>query len=291
MLILRSEQDVPISIRHIAHLLQNSSTRIKIVLIERAKDTPYFQLATEKLHIIQSYIFELKRLGDENAFDFGSYQRHVQTLQSLYSEAFEELANDGSAEFRAIQETNDDLYQELLALYAGEWARSFNDEIQMSSINRLERLQELVNAKSLSAITAILPIEGWTANEFMHSAIQSFNFLKDLENTFVEVLRRSSGDGIPRTREEFVKMYLDDAISEKYEDTIVAFLFDERKPEMIEKYHEIFIPSDEVSILIANVDPVIEGVMKRGGGAKLMKDNLKEIIDQFIELDADQVEE
>lgn len=290
MLILRSEQDVPISIRHIAHLLQNSSTRIKIVLIERAKDTPYFELATEKLHIIQSYIFELKRLGDENAFDFGSYQRHAQTIQHLYSEAFEELANDGSAEFRAIQETNDDLYQELLALYAGEWARSFNDEIQMSSINRLERLQELVNAKSLSAITAILPIEGWTANEFMLSAIQSFNFLKDLENTFVE-FRASDVDRAPATRAEFIKMYLDDAISEKYEDLISSFLFEERKPEMVEKYHQLFIPSDEVSILITNVDPVIVGVMKRGGGAKLMKDNLKEIIDQFIELDADQVEE
>lgn len=290
MLILRSEQDVPISIRHIAHLLQNSSTRIKIVLIERAKDTPYFQLATEKLHIVQSYIFELKRLGDENSFDLGSYQRHVQTIQHLYSEAFEELANDGSAEFRAIQETNDDLYQELLALYAGEWARSFNDEIQMSSINRLERLQELVNAKSLSAITAILPIEGWTANEFMHSAIQSFNLLKDLENTFVE-FRASEGDRAPATRAEFVKMYLDDAIAEKYEDLVVTYLFEERKPEMIEKYHEIFIPSDEVLILIANVDPVIEGVIKRGGGAKLMKDHLKAVLDQFVELDADQVEE
>lgn len=289
MLILRSEQDVPISIRHIAHLLQNSSTRIKIVLIERAKDTPYFKLATEKLHIIQSYIFELKRLGDENAFDFGSYQRHVQTIQHLYSEAFEELANDGSAEFRAIQETNDDLYQELLVLYAGEWARSFNDEIQMSSINRLERLQELVNAKSLSAITAILPIEGWTANEFMHSAIQSFNFLKDLENTFVR--RVSEGVQEFKTREEFVKVYLDDIISEKYEDTIVTFLFEERKPEMIEKYHEIFIPSDEVSILIANVDSVIEGVIKRGGGAKLMKEHLQNVLNEFVGLDADQVEE
>ena len=58
-------------------------------------------------------------------------------------------------------------------------ARNFNDEIQMSSINRLERLQELVNAKSLSAITGILPIEGWTANEFMLSAIQSFDLFKD----------------------------------------------------------------------------------------------------------------
>ena len=274
MLILRSEQDVPISIRHIAHLLQNSSTRIKIVLIERAKDTPYFELATEKLHIIQSYIFELKRLGDENAFDFGSYQRHVQTIQSLYSEAFEELANDGSAEFRAIQETNDDLYQELLVLYAGEWARSFNDEIQMSSINRLERLQELVNAKSLSAITAILPIEGWTANEFMHSAIQSSEGVQEF-----------------KTREEFVKAYLDDIISEKYEDTIVTFLFEERKPEMIEKYHDIFIPSDEVSILIANVDPVIEGVIKRGGGAKLMKEHLQNVLNEFVGLDDDVAEE
>ena len=160
----------------------------------------------------------------------------------------------------------------------------------MSSINRLERLQELVNAKSLSAITAILPIEGWTANEFMHSAIQSFNLLKDLENTFVE-FRASEGDRAPATRAEFVKMYLDDAISEKYEDLVVTYLFEERKPEMIEKYHEIFIPNDEVLILIANVDPVIEGVIKRGGGAKLMKDHLKEVLDQFVELDADQVEE
>lgn len=73
MLILRSEQDVPISIRHIAHLLQNSSTRIKVVLLENTKDTPYYDLATDKLHIVQSYIFELKRLGDENSFDFGAY--------------------------------------------------------------------------------------------------------------------------------------------------------------------------------------------------------------------------
>ena len=62
-------------------LLQNSSTRIKVVLLENTKDTPYYDLATDKLHIVQSYIFELKRLGDENSFDFGAYQRHVQTIQ------------------------------------------------------------------------------------------------------------------------------------------------------------------------------------------------------------------
>lgn len=287
MLILRSEQDVPISIRHIAHLLQNSSTRIKVVLLENTKDTPYYDLATDKLHIVQSYIFELKRLGDENAFDFGAYQRHVQTIQQMYMSTYEELVNDSSAEFRAIQETKPDVYQELLELYASEWARNFNDEIQMSSINRLERLQELVNAKSLSAITGILPIEGWTANEFMLSAIQSFDLFKDLENTYVS-LRTSKGT-TAQTREEFVKLYLDDEISNKYEELITTFLFEERKPEMIEKYNEIFIPSDEVTILIANVDPVITGVMKRGGGAKLMKDHLAEVLDKFVELDNDNI--
>lgn len=60
---------------------------------------------------------------------------------------------------------------------------------------------------------------------------------------------------------------------------------------MIEKYHEIFIPSDEVSILIANVDPVIEGVIKRGGGAKLMKEHLQNVLNEFVELDADVTEE
>lgn len=286
MLILRSEQDVPISIRHITHLLQNSSTRIKMVLIEHTKNTPYYDLATDKLHIIQSYIFELKRLGDENSFDFGSYQNHVRTIQQLYSDTFDELVNDGSAEFRALEESKNDVYQELLALYATEWSRNFNDEIQMSSINRLERLQELVNAKSLSAITAILPIEGWTANEFMLSAIQSFNLLKDLENTYVEI-RSSYGESAPATREEFVRRYLEDTISEKYEDTIAAFLLEERKPEMIEKYHEIFIPCDEIAILITNVDPVMNGVMKRGGGAKLMKEHLEKIINEFVDLDTD----
>lgn len=235
MLILRSEQDVPISIRHIAHLLQNSSTRIKVVLIEHTKNTPYYDLATDKLHIIQSYIFELKRLGDENSFDFGTYQQHVRTIQQLYTQTYEEL----------------------------------------------------VNAKSLSAITAILPIEGWTANEFMLSAVKSFDLLKDLENTYVE-LRTSKGT-LAKSREEFVKLYLDNEISEKYEELIASFLFEERKPEMIEKYHEIFIPSDEVAILVTNVDPVMTGVMKRGGGAKLMKDHLSEVLDKFVELDNDNI--
>ena len=129
----------------------------------------------------------------------------------------------------------------------------------------MERIQALLDAKSLSQVTSILPIDGWTPYDFVSEALRDIRFAPVIVSEF---------DKVPTKETPF------DKFIEKNEKTFLEMLKLRVTHEMTEifvpvmrdEYRKLFVPNDDVEILIANCPEIIKAAASRGAGAKLIKE-------------------
>lgn len=262
MLILRSEQDLPVSIRHVSHLITSAQVDIRVATMEDTTVPSRIRTAFSETALVhQGLANKLHKIGELESFNINTYRKRILTLEQLYQEGHRNLiriANDKLPKSSELRDT-------LLPLLVKEAERQWFDEIQVSSSYRMERIQALLDAKSLSQVTSILPIDGWTPYDFVSEALRDIRFAPVIVSEF---------DKVPTKETPF------DKFIEKNEKTFLEMLKLRVTHEMTEifvpvmraEYHKLFVPNDDVEILNANCPEIIKAAASRGAGAKLIKE-------------------
>ena len=262
MLILRNEQDLPVSIRHVSHLITNAQVDIRVAIMEDTTVPSRIRTAFSETALVhQGLANKLHKIGELDSFNINTYRKRILILEQMYQEGHRNLiriANDKLPK-------NSELRDTLLPLLIKEAERQWFDEIQVSSSYRMERIQALLDAKSLSQVTSILPIDGWTPYDFVKEALQDIRFGSVLVTEYNKVPTKETSfeKFIDMNEKTFMEMLKLRVIHEMTE----IFL-----PSMKSEYHKLFVPNDDVEILNANCPEIIKAAASRGAGAKLIKE-------------------
>ena len=156
--------------------------------------------------------------------------------------------------------------------------RIFENEIQLSSVNRLEELQSLKESTAISHIAGMLRTD-WSAKAFVEQYRSMFESKsKEIESNFREVFYQNSS---------FLKLEEIDAEIERElklsDEIIINFCEETVVPEVSAylrgQYSELFVPNEDLSQLQANAEKVVSNCMLRGAAKKLIlsfNDHLRE---------------
>ena len=262
MLILRNEQDLPVSIRHVSHLITNAQVDIRVAIMEDTTVPSRIRTAVSETALVHPGLaHKLHKIGELDSFNINTYRKRILILEQMYQEGHRNLiriANDKLPK-------NSELRDTLLPLLIKEAERQWFDEIQVSSSYRMERIQALLDAKSLSQVTSILPIDGWTQYDFVKEALQDIRFGSVLVTEYNKVPTKET------SFEKFIDMN-EKTFMEMLKLRVIHEMTEIFVPVMKAEYHKLFVPNDDVEILNANCPEIIKAAASRGAGAKLIKE-------------------
>lgn len=284
MLILKTNQDLPISVRNVGHSIGDALSRLEMTFsTELHVNEKVTTQIEDHLYRMYSIGSNVKRLGDPETFDVTKLYTQLNYYQNSYSTHATGILTD-------LSKTGADL-EPIAAMLVNEINRTFVDEIQMSSVNRLEELQGLLETTAISTISGLLRLD-WSAVSF----IKQFEALYDHQH---EQITSSIRDRIVEKLQsgedfEFEKEF--STLSKSAEEKIIEFTktdISERCAEMMkEKYDEMFIINEDLSMLKGKAIDVASNCLLRGGAKKMilnnlskqletLNENLKPIVDSF----------
>ena len=275
MLILKTNQDLPISVRNVGHSIGDAMSRLEMTF---STELHLNEEATSKVedHLYRMFSIgsNVKRLGEPETFDVTKLYTQLNYYQNAYSTHATGILTD-------LSKTGVDL-EPIAAMLINEINRTFVDEIQMSSVNRLEELQNLLETTAISTIAGLLRLD-WSAVSF----IKMFEDLYDRKNADITTAIRDSVVERLQSGEEFDYEKELSTLSKHSEEQILEFTkteISERCSEMMkEKYDEMFIINEDLSILKAKSIDVASNCLLRGSAKKMILSNLSKQLDTLNE--------
>ena len=278
MLILKMNADLPISVRNLGHNVGMSVKRLETSLKSDVNLNQYPRLksvSSEHLYNMQNIGRTILDLGDTETFDFERLFGRLKNLQTDYSASAQSLL-DSLVE--TLFESDREAFNLIVPMALNEVDRIFENEIQLSSVNRLEELQSLKESTAISHIAGMLRTD-WSAKAFVEQYRSMFESKsKEIESNFREVFYQNSS---------FLKLEEIDAEIERElklsDEIIINFCEETVVPEVSAylrgQYSEMFVPNEDLSQLQANAEKVVSNCMLRGAAKKLLlsfNDHLRE---------------
>ena len=278
MLILKMNADLPISVRNLGHNVGMSVKRLETSLKSDVNLNQYPRLksvSSEHLYNMQNIGRTILDLGDTETFDFERLFGRLKNLQTDYSASAQSLL-DSLVE--TLFESDREAFNLIVPMALNEVDRIFENEIQLSSVNRLEELQSLKESTAISHIAGMLRTD-WSAKAFVEQYRSMFESKsKEIESNFREVFYQNSS---------FLKLEEIDAEIQRElklsDEIIINFCEETVVPEVSAylrgQYSELFVPNEDLSQLQANAEKVVSNCMLRGAAKKLIlsfNDHLRE---------------
>lgn len=278
MLILKTNSDLPISVRNLGHSIGQSVKRLEMTFkadIEIEKYPKLRSIVEEHLYTMQSIGQNILKLGEVETFELDRLYSRLSFLQSDYRFSAEMITN---ASVDTLLNSDKEAFDLVAPMCVNELDRNFQDELQMSSINRLEELQTLKETTAISTIAGLLRLD-WSAKSFVN----------DHRQTFEEIARSNENKYRERMLDQCVDAEAEeiDSISEKIlkslDDEIVLFTQEQIVPivaeSMNETYDSMFVANEDLSELKSNSAKVADNCMLRGAAKKSIlsfNDHLRE---------------
>lgn len=278
MLILKTNSDLPISVRNLGHSIGQSIKRLEMTFKADLELNNYPKLRSvveEHLYTMQAVGQNVTKLGDVDTFELDRLYARLSFLQNDYRNSAEMIMN---ATIDALLNADKDAFDLVAPMCINELDRNFQDELQMSSINRLEELQTLKETTAVSTIAGLLRLD-WSAKAFVNDHRQAFE----------EVARSNEDKYRERMLDQCVDADLEeiDSISEKIlkslDDELVLFTQEQIVPivaeSMNETYDSMFVANEDLAELKSNSAKVADNCMLRGAAKKSIlsfNDHLRE---------------
>lgn len=296
MLILKTNADLPISVRNVGHNIGEALKRLEMTFFTE------MHLNEDATSKFESHVYEMTSigknvldLGDEETFDLSKLYARLDYLQQNYSEHAVGILTD-------LNKSSQEL-EPIAAMLINEINRSFTDEIQMSTVNRLDELQNLLETTAISTISGLLRLD-WSAVSFIKQFESLYErkhseIIESVRNSIVEKLQ--SGEEI-EFEDEFAKLTKDS------ESKVLEFTQSDVSEHVAEsmrnKYTELFIANEDLNLLKDKAIDVAANCMTRGNAKKMiisnlakdleiLHENLKPIVESFLvkKVDLSKVEE
>lgn len=296
MLILKTNADLPISVRNVGHNIGEALKRLEMTFFTE------MHLNEDATSKFESHVYEMTSigknvldLGDEETFDLSKLYARLDYLQQNYSEHAVGILTD-------LNKSSQEL-EPITAMLINEINRSFTDEIQMSTVNRLDELQNLLETTAISTISGLLRLD-WSAVSFIKQFESLYErkhseIIESVRNSIVEKLQ--SGEEI-EFEDEFSKLTKDS------ESKVLEFTQSDVSEHVAEsmrnKYTELFIANEDLNLLKDKAIDVAANCMTRGNAKKMiisnlakdleiLHENLKPIVESFLvkKVDLSKVEE
>lgn len=296
MLILKTNADLPISVRNVGHNIGEALKRLEMTFFTE------MHLNEDATSKFESHVYEMTSigknvldLGDEETFDLSKLYARLDYLQQNYSEHAVGILTD-------LNKSSQEL-EPIAAMLINEINRSFTDEIQMSTVNRLDELQNLLETTAISTISGLLRLD-WSAVSFIKQFESLYErkhseIIESVRNSIVEKLQ--SGEEI-EFEDEFSKLTKDS------ESKVLEFTQSDVSEHVAEsmrnKYTELFIANEDLNLLKDKAIDVAANCMTRGNAKKMiisnlakdleiLHENLKPIVESFLvkKVDLSKVEE
>ena len=286
MLILRTNSDLPISIRNLGHSIGQSIKRIEMIYKSDIDLSRYPRLKStcdQHLYNMSNIGRNVLDLGQSDNFDLSRVHSRLAYLQEDYFESARTLVADT---YSALYENDRESFDLISALLLNEVDRKFEDEIQLSSVNRLEELQSLKETTAISTIAGLLRTD-WSAKAFVENNRSSFEQeSKSIEESFRESiydrLGESSVEEIEKDIDKELKL-ADEKLEKFCEESVVPSVAEE----LNQFYHELFVPNEDLEALKQNSEKVVSNCMLRGAAKKMIlifNDHLREeVVPQILD--------
>lgn len=278
MLILKMNADLPISVRNLGHNVGMSVKRLETSLKSDIDLNQYPRLksvSSEHLYNMQNIGRTILDLGNVETFEFERLFGRLKNLQADYSASAKSLLD---SLVDALYEGDREAFNLIVPMALNEVDRVFDNEIQLSSVNRLEELQSLKDSTAISHIAGMLRAD-WSAKSFVEQYRSMFESKSgEIESNFREVFYQNCSilklEEIDAEIERELKLS-DDVLINFCEETVVP----EVSAYLRGQYSELFVPNEDLSQLQANAEKVVSNCMLRGAAKKLIlsfNDHLRE---------------
>lgn len=278
MLILKMNADLPISVRNLGHNAGVAVKRLENSLKSDVDLNSYPRLksiSSEHLYNMQNIGRAVLELGDADTFDFTRLFARLRNLQTDYSASAQALLD---CLVETLFESDREAFNLIIPMALNEVDRVFENEIQLSSVNRLEELQSLKESTSISHIAGTLRLD-WSAKAFVESNRAKFEQkAKEIEDNFRDVFYQNIKilqlEEIDAEIEREIKLS-DDLIVNFCEEIVVP----EVAASVCEEYSRLFVPNEDLAELKSNAEKVVSNCMLRGAAKKLIlsfNDHLRE---------------
>lgn len=286
MLILRTNSDLPISIRNLGHSIGQSIKRIEMIYKSDIDLSTYPRLRStcdQHLYNMSNIGRNVLDLGQSDDFDLSRVHSRLAYLQEDYFESARTLVADT---YSALYENGRESFDLISALLLNEVDRRFEDEIQLSSVNRLEELQSLKETTAISAIAGLLRTD-WSAKSFVENNRSVFEQeSKRIEESFRELIYDKLGEMSIEEIEKDIEKELklaDEKLENFCEESVVPSVAEE----LNQFYHELFVPNEDLEALKQNSEKVVSNCMLRGAAKKMIlsfNDHLREeVVPQILD--------
>lgn len=284
MLILRTNSDLPISIRNLGHSIGQSIKRIEMIYKTDIDLSSYPRLKSicdQHLYNMSNIGRNVLDLGQSDDFDLSRVHARLAYLQDDYFESARTLVAET---YSALYENDRESFDLISALLLNEVDRKFEDEIQLSSVNRLEELQNLKETTSISSIAGLLRTD-WSAKSFVGTHKDLFEQeAKRIEDSFRDAIYDRLGDLTLEEVEKEIEKELklaDDKLETFCDESVVSVVAEE----INRFYDELFVPNEDLGLLKQNSEKVVSNCMLRGAAKKLIlsfNDHLREEVSPQI---------
>lgn len=286
MLILRTNSDLPISIRNLGYSIGQSIKRIEMIYKSDIDLSAYPRLRStcdQHLYNMSNIGRNVLDLGQSDDFDLSRVHARLAYLQDDYFESARTLVADT---YSALYENDRESFDLISALLLNEVDRKFEDEIQLSSINRLEELQSLKETTAISTIAGLLRAD-WSAKAFVENNRSVFEQeSKRIEESFRESIYDKFGEMSIEEIEKDIEKELklaDEKLESFCEESVVPSVAEE----LNQFYHELFVPNEDLEALKQNSEKVVSNCMLRGAAKKMIlsfNDHLREeVVPQILD--------
>lgn len=282
MLILKSDKDLPISVRHLGHQIGANVKTLETSMHSDIDSNSYkklIYLSDQHLYDMNSIGRAIKELGDEEKFELSTLYKKLEYLEADYHSAAKEVVTLVKEAYEAVEDEN---LQPILLQAFAQADRNFKDDIQISSVNRMERLQEIIDSTALSFIAGLLKED-----------ISAMSYAE----TFGHEINKEVVNDLNRMNDSIEAKLLDGEIesAKDVHDMIVSNMLDEVVPELLEevyqecaadlrsKYDDKFVPNESLDELKANAINVIRSCVGRGKPRTYLFELVAKEIDAFVE--------
>lgn len=271
MLILKTDADLPISVRNVGHSVGESLKRLEMTFATE------MHLSEEVTSKVESHIYDMisigrnvLKLGDDETFELDKLYARLAFYQNDYS-------NHATEMLMTVTKSTNEL-DAVAAMLVNEVNRTFTDEIQMSSVNRLTELQSLLETTAISTISGLLRLD-WSAASFVAQYAAAYDskseeLIGSVREQFAEKIESKEEFDF----EEFMKK------SEKSLETSIldftkSIIAEQVSETMKSKYDEIFVHNEDLEILKNKAIEVAINCMTRGAAKKMILEKITSRLD------------
>lgn len=280
MLILKMNADLPISVRNLGHNIGSSVKRLETSLksdVDLERYPRLKSISSEHIYNMQNIGRAVLELGSVESFDFNRLFGRLSVLQQDYSSSAQALLD---VIVETLYETDKESFNLLVPMSINEVDRNFENEIQLSSVNRLEELQTLKESTAISHIAGMLRVD-WSAKSFVESNRVKFEQkAAEIESNFRDVFYQNlqiiSLEEIDAEISRELKLS-DDLMINFCEETVVP----EVAAAVKEEYDRLFVPNEDLAELKSNAEKVVSNCMLRGAAKKLILSFNDHLRDEF----------